>query len=388
MRRETIIYEFLDNPIPSNDDRIFYQLFQQWLKFQLQHLMLLRFKLIGETQRSDAQQRLYTSLDSLFKKNISEKLLTSLLFQYHLQCATQAILKGGETVPGGRLETVEAREEVINAFAKWLEYNDIDNGWAGPHWRNSYVEISGHSIPVTAYNPDLEHILTFVHRESVQLIPASEIFVSTNIVRKALQSIECIWPALAQEIARWACMIVPLAPYPKPLYSFNMRRWTIGGIFLTASEKHPIFVQESIIHEVTHGFLHVVQAFDPLFDISHSTIYEMPWSGNRRSFEDLLHATYIYLMLGRYFVALKDNVDTPKLVIKRLRFIASGFPEAIALLHKSQALTPAGYHFVDVLQTHAEILLSHVGLSSNIRGYRVSVGRFYETYDFGKTPVP
>jgi hypothetical protein len=378
---ETEIRTFLDDPVPREDGRAFEEVLRLRLRRDMQNLLIVRHHQPADLQRLSAVPRLQAVLGRLLDTPgvISNDLLCDPFFQFHLQCISQIVLQGGETASGGRLDDLELQDRMLHASCQWLD-DYHKKGGARDSGRSQQCSPEW-PLRIMAGDNQMRQALRFVCRgeDKYVLVDHDELDTAAQAIQNGIGEIAAVWPPGVRELIRWVKVILPVSQRRHGLVSFTIRRWMIGAVFLTAEEQYPLFVQEALIHEACHSVLDSLQALDPLVTIGEHGMYEMPWSGNRRTLEEYLHGTYVYFVLGHFFLAARELRSCSELVRQRLNHLTAGLPEAIQLLKRHPALTPVGRRLVESFDRHTEELLRGTGSDAKVRGIRIPTDRFYRT---------
>ncbi|MFN0024381.1 MAG: cyclophane-forming radical SAM/SPASM peptide maturase YhhB [Parvularculaceae bacterium] len=175
------------------------------------------------------------------------------------------------------------------------------------------------------------------------------------IVSEALDIITRWRPKLAAEIAR-ACKAILFvrdpSAHPDKVVSFSDNS-VPGALFVSVSQGDclidPYDLADSLIHEHRHQKLYLLERVAPMMR-SNSDLVVSPWREDLRPPSGLLHATFVFIELRRFWLYVRDQgpVRMKQRAIAQLEDTDRHLEEAFATLTRCP-LSEAGQRLADVL---------------------------------------
>ncbi|MEU7004287.1 HEXXH motif-containing putative peptide modification protein [Nonomuraea sp. NPDC046570] len=158
-----------------------------------------------------------------------------------------------------------------------------------------------------------------------------------------LDTITTAWPELGEELVRGVAAIVPtLSPDPALHVSGSFRE-APGLIALSLGE--PLATVEALVHEYGHQKLYAILILDPMVvDDSGEALHYSPWRPDPRPLSGLLQATYTFVQVLDFYLALLDvpNELDHTAVIERAYQVGRKVETGLEVLMGRATFSPAG----------------------------------------------
>lgn len=91
----------------------------------------------------------------------------------------------------------------------------------------------------------------------------------------------------------------------------NVSHSELPGCFICADVGDPFDLADTIVHEFYHGRLFAIEESGPFFHDPKKAVnenrYYSPWRPDQRNLQGLLHATYVFTAVGRYWYSVFKN---------------------------------------------------------------------------------
>ncbi|MFG1965397.1 aKG-HExxH-type peptide beta-hydroxylase [Nonomuraea sp. NPDC049028] len=158
-----------------------------------------------------------------------------------------------------------------------------------------------------------------------------------------LDTIAAAWPELAEELARGVAAIVPILSPDPALHVSGSFREAPGMIALSLGE--PLATVEALVHEYGHQKLYAVLILDPLIvNDPGEAVHYSPWRPDPRPLSGLLQATYTFVQVLDFYLALLDvpNELDRTAVIERAYQVGRQVETGLEVLTGQAAFSPAG----------------------------------------------
>ncbi|MBN0042724.1 radical SAM protein [Streptomyces actuosus] len=162
-------------------------------------------------------------------------------------------------------------------------------------------------------------------------------------------------PVHAAEVAAGLRALVPLAAAGGSVHRSGSAAEMFGGVALTLPASAPAFA-ETLVHELQHSKLvavmHLVDLLDTAPQAQQQRLYA-PWRDDPRPLSGLLHGTYAFLSVARFwFVEAQSARTAPerhRAQVWCARWREAAAEAAATLLAHEDGLTHTGHRFVAVM---------------------------------------
>ena len=156
-------------------------------------------------------------------------------------------------------------------------------------------------------------------------------------------------PVYASVIGAGLRSVVPMRPGAAGHRQSGTSRQAFGAIAL-ALPNDVDALSELLVHEMQHVKLTALHDLFDMFDRTDGTLFAVPWRGDRRPMEGLLHGTYAHLAVAELWRS--RSRQTPEGEAGGLfQMYRSWVEEAIETLLDADTLMPAGERFVNGMRT-------------------------------------
>lgn len=166
-----------------------------------------------------------------------------------------------------------------------------------------------------------------------------EWFAWQQALMSACRGLVRLAPRYADGLTTGLRTVVPLRPAPAGMRSATSRH-AFGAIAITLPAD-PRGIEELLVHEFQHAKLFALSDLYQLVDPDDTHLLRVPWRGDPRPVEGVLHGTYAHLALAQLSQA-RGTAD--RMAWLRYRTWVS---HACHELRATKALTPHGERFVD-----------------------------------------
>ncbi|SES33071.1 aKG-HExxH-type peptide beta-hydroxylase [Actinokineospora terrae] len=150
-------------------------------------------------------------------------------------------------------------------------------------------------------------------------------------------------PVLADELAVLVTAVTPLEPSDVGEASATVGD-ALGCVFLSLSGDAETMAV-TLTHELHHAKLTVLMDLFPLFDLTDTRLFSVPWRTDPRPIAGLLHGTYAHLAITAFWHDRRRIASSPRAHREFARWREATWTVARTLLD-SGALTPLGRRFV------------------------------------------
>jgi hypothetical protein len=184
--------------------------------------------------------------------------------------------------------------------------------------------------------------------------------LQAELVGLAIENAGACWPDERDEI----CSLVKVIGYlPDATFrSCSAARYQ-GVVYLGNQEDSILDIEESLVHEAGHQRLYRLSEVTPvtLANAPKTPDFVLPWSGQQRDLFGFLHATYIYLLLVKYYLRRRDIRERDASNCQqRAELIFLGLLMALPALRDASHLTPRGNSLVHALSDEAQKMRSEL----------------------------
>ncbi len=178
-----------------------------------------------------------------------------------------------------------------------------------------------------------------------------------EVLTQAFQWIQAGNPLLASEMESGISVIGPLAAPDNTTHLSMTFQATPGLIALSWTTDVSVLV-DALIHEYHHHKLYALMAVDPLLvGNSHEEIYYSPWRSDGRHLHGILHGTYVFQAVLRFWCRLLD-ANFPQLPEDRIRQrvyqLVKQVKIALRTLEQEAQLTSLGRALVAAIAVEVE----------------------------------
>lgn len=156
-------------------------------------------------------------------------------------------------------------------------------------------------------------------------------------------------PAYARVTGLGLRAVVPLRPRPAGHRPSAMVRRAFGAVGLALSADVDGLVA-ALVHEMQHVKLAAVCDLSDLFDRADRSRYPVPWRGDRRTIEGVLHGAYAHLAVAELWLS-RSRQTSGEEAGRLFLMYRSWVEEAIQTLLVSGSLTRCGDRFVNGMQS-------------------------------------
>jgi HEXXH motif-containing protein len=161
-------------------------------------------------------------------------------------------------------------------------------------------------------------------------------------------------PEQADAISQGVVTLVPLQPTDAVSELSASRHEAIGAVALTAPRR-PLSMVLALVHEFQHNKLSALLDLFPLVEPAPERLFPAPWRRDPRPVRGLLHGTYAFFGLARFWDRHRDGSPTtpgrttahPDWAHFEFALLRDEVAATVAVLRRSGLLTPEGTLFVD-----------------------------------------
>ncbi|MCH0565702.1 MULTISPECIES: HEXXH motif-containing putative peptide modification protein [unclassified Streptomyces] len=184
----------------------------------------------------------------------------------------------------------------------------------------------------------------------------------------ALRLLRARHPGHAAEVVAGLRALVPLPAAGGDVHRSGSAAEMFGGVALTLPASAAALA-ETLVHEVQHSKLvavmHLVDLLDPAPHAQRQRLLYAPWRDDPRPLSGLLHGTYAFLSVARFWFveaqAARTAPERHRAQVRCARWREAAAEAAATLLAHEDGLTHTGHRFVAVM--HAALAeLSEVPL--------------------------
>ncbi|WP_157252725.1 aKG-HExxH-type peptide beta-hydroxylase [Nonomuraea typhae] len=267
--------------------------------------------------------------------------------------AAAALLTGEGTVAGmvradsaGRVSLPGAGVSVAGGLPYTMLEVRVDGG-----------EVAGrtHRVPRLAAGPELNWLdgdLRLGGRTPYDFaeLDAAQAQHWLHVLDGHLATIATARPELAQELARGVTAIVPILSRDPSLHVSGSFREAPGLIALSLGE--PLATVEALVHEYGHQKLYAVLILDSMITGDHGeAVHYSPWRPDPRPLSGLLQATYTFVQVLDFYLALLDvpNTFDRAAVIERAYHVGRQVETGLEVLTGQARFSPAGQVLVTTM---------------------------------------
>ena len=169
-----------------------------------------------------------------------------------------------------------------------------------------------------------------------------------NLITDARGAIQQYTPEIFAQV-RDQVRVVALKPSRDGEYS-NVSISELPGAMLLTVVEHPLVMADRIIHEFHHHRLFSIEDGDPLLESGTTrgqrlARYYSPWRDDPRPIRGILHGTYVFVAVGRFWLAVYEAGDRPAdrpYMLDQLLKIGKQLALAQDVLASNARFTPIG----------------------------------------------
>jgi uncharacterized protein len=152
-------------------------------------------------------------------------------------------------------------------------------------------------------------------------------------------------PSYASVIGAGLRSVVPIRAGPGGLRQSGTARQAFGAVAVALPDD-PGSLCELLLHEMQHVKLTALGDLFDMFDRADDRRFRVPWRGDARPVEGVLHGTYAYLAVAELWRSRATAAPDGQ-VLDRYRTYRSWVEDAIETLLHAGSLLPAGERFVE-----------------------------------------